>query len=51
MVAQFEPVAAGEERFRMVVNMAPGQVGTLTDERVDRSTLQQRSSMSPSAGI
>lgn len=35
MVAQFEPVAAGEERFRMVVNMAPGQVGTLTDERVD----------------
>jgi len=35
MVAQFEPVAAGQERFEMVVNILPGEVGTLTDERVD----------------
>lgn len=35
LVAQFEPVAAGEERFILVEQILPGEVGTLTDERVD----------------
>lgn len=35
MVATFEPVAAGEERFTMIEKILPGEVGTLTDERVD----------------
>lgn len=34
-IAHFEPVAAGEERFTLVENMRPGEVGTLADERVD----------------
>ncbi len=35
MVAHFEPVAAGEERLDMDLNIRPGEVGTLMDERVD----------------
>ncbi len=35
LVARFEPVAAGEERFTLVEKILPGEVGTLADERVD----------------
>jgi len=35
MVATFEPIAAGEERFTLVEKILPGEVGTLTDESVD----------------
>lgn len=35
MVAHFEPVGAGEERFDLELPMLPGEVGTLMDERVD----------------
>lgn len=35
IVAHFEPVAAGEERFVLVNNLRPGEIGTLADERVD----------------
>lgn len=35
LVATFEPVAAGEERFRVAEHILPGEVGTLADERVD----------------
>lgn len=35
LVAHFEPVAAGEERFRLVEPILPGEVGTLVDEHVD----------------
>lgn len=35
LVGTFEPVAAGEERFKLVTQMYPGEVGTLADERVD----------------
>lgn len=34
-VGRFEPIAAGEERFELVENVRPGEVGTLVDERVD----------------
>lgn len=35
LVGTFEPVAAGEERFKLVSKMRPGEVGTLADEHVD----------------
>lgn len=35
LVAEFEPVAAGEERFVLSSNLRPGEIGTLADERVD----------------
>lgn len=35
LVAQFQPVAAGEERFVLSENLRPGEIGTLADERVD----------------
>ncbi|NLA29878.1 MAG: DUF2207 domain-containing protein [Propionibacterium sp.] len=35
LVARFEPVGVGEERFVLLENLRPGEVGTLTDERVD----------------
>ncbi len=34
-VARFEAVAAGQERFTLLADVLPGEVGTLTDERVD----------------
>lgn len=35
IVAHFEPIAAGEERFDLELPILPGEVGTLMDERVD----------------
>ncbi|GAA2179904.1 DUF2207 domain-containing protein [Brooklawnia cerclae] len=35
IVAEFEPIAKGEERFQLVVPILPGEVGTVIDERVD----------------
>jgi uncharacterized protein (TIGR04222 family) len=35
MVAEFEPVAAGQSEFRIRDEIRPGAIGTLADERVD----------------
>lgn len=35
LVAGFHPVGAGENEFRVVDEVRPGEVGTLADERVD----------------
>ncbi len=35
LVGRFDPVAAGAERFELVENVRPGEIGTLVDERVD----------------
>lgn len=34
-VAEFAPVGEGEEEFRLLQDVRPGHVGTVTDERVD----------------